>query len=80
MHTKVQKWGNSLAIRIPKAFALDAQLENNSAVDVSLIDGKIVIKAIRPDHWSLEQLLSGVTSDNMHEEIDVGDAVGNEVW
>ncbi len=80
MHTKVQKWGNSLALRIPKAFALDAQLENNSTVDVSLIDGQIVIRPVHPDHWSLEQLLAGVTSDNMHQEIDVGDAVGNEVW
>ncbi len=80
MRTKVQKWGNSLALRIPKAFALDAQLENNSVVEVSLIDGRIVIKPISPQHWSLEQLLSGVTGDNIHQEIDTGDAVGNEVW
>ena len=80
MRTKVQKWGNSLALRIPKAFALDAQLENNSAVEISLIDGRIVIKPISTHHWSLEQLLSGVTSDNIHQENDTGDAVGNEIW
>ncbi|MEA3336054.1 MAG: AbrB/MazE/SpoVT family DNA-binding domain-containing protein [Chloroflexota bacterium] len=80
MRTKVQKWGNSLALRIPKAFALDAQLENNSVVEVSLIEGRIVIKPISPRHWSLEQLLSGVTSDNIHQEMNTGDAVGNEAW
>ena len=80
MRTKVQKWGNSLALRIPKAFALDAQIENNSVVEVSLIDGRIVIKPIAPTHWSLDQLLAGVTSDNIHQEINTGEVVGNEVW
>lgn len=80
MRTKVQKWGNSLALRIPKAFALDAQLENNSVVEILLIDGRIVVKPIPAQQWSLEQLLSGVTSDNLHQEIDTGGAAGNEVW
>ncbi len=80
MRTKVQKWGNSLALRIPKAFALDAQLENNSVVDVSLVDGRIVVKPVSTQHWSLDKLISGVTSDNIHQEIDTGDVVGNEVW
>ena len=80
MLTKVQKWGNSLALRIPKAFALDAQLENDSVVEVSLVDGQIVIKPIAARNWSLEQLLSGVNSNNIHHETDIGNAVGNEVW
>jgi len=78
--TKVQKWGNSLALRIPKAFALDAQLENNSVVEVSLVDGQIVIKPIAASNLSLEQLLSGVTGNNIHHEVETGAAVGNEVW
>jgi len=80
MFTKVQKWGNSLALRIPKAFALDAQLKNNSLVEVSLVDGQIVIKPVAAQAWSLEQLLSNVTSNNLHREIDTGEAFGNEVW
>jgi antitoxin MazE len=80
MFTKVQKWGNSLALRIPKAFALDAQLENDTVVEVSLVDGQIIIKPVAAPSWSLEQLLSAVTSDNIHHETDTGDAVGNEVW
>ncbi|MCX6067920.1 MAG: AbrB/MazE/SpoVT family DNA-binding domain-containing protein [Chloroflexi bacterium] len=80
MLTKVQKWGNSLALRIPKAFAIDAQLENDSVVEVSLIDGQIVIKPIVAPKWTLEQLLSGVNNDNLHHETDTGNAVGNEAW
>lgn len=80
MLTKVQKWGNSLALRIPKAFALDAQLENDSVVEVSLIDGQIVIKLIAAPTWTLEQLLSGINNNNIHHEFDTGNAIGNEVW
>ena len=80
MLTKVQKWGNSLALRIPKAFALDAQLKNDSLVEVSLVDGQIVIRPVPSPALSLEQLLSGVTSHNLHHETDTGNAVGNETW
>ena len=80
MFTKIQKWGNSLAVRIPKAFAQDAQLNNDSVVEVSLVDGQIIIKAVAAQVWNLEQLLSGVSSTNLHHETDTGDALGNEVW
>jgi len=80
MLTKVQKWGNSLALRIPKAFALDAQLENDSAVEISFVDGQIIIKPVSTPTWTLENMLAGVNSDNIHHETDTGDAVGKEVW
>ncbi len=80
MLTKVQKWGNSLALRIPKAFATDAGLEDNSAVEISLVDGQIIVKPVAAQGWSLEQLLAGVTSDNLHGEIDTGEPAGNEAW
>ena len=80
MRVRVQKWGNSLALRIPKAFALDAQIENNSEVDISLVDGQIIIKPVPRQEWTLEGLLAGITSENTHEEVDTGDAVGKEVW
>ena len=80
MITKVQKWGNSLALRIPKAFADTAKIENDSVVDVSFVNGQIVIKPIIPEKMTLEQLLSGVTENNIHREIDTGDAVGSEAW
>jgi len=80
MLTKVQKWGNSLALRIPKAFAVDAQLENDSLVEISIVKGKIVITPIPAPNWTLDELLEGVTKDNLHKEVDTETALGKEVW
>jgi len=80
MLTKIQKWGNSLALRIPRAFALDAKLENDSTVEISFVDGKIIIKPISTPTWSLDELLAGINKNNIHREVETGVAVGNEVW
>jgi antitoxin MazE len=80
MLTKVQKWGNSLALRIPKAFAADAQLENGTVVEMSFVDGQIVVKPVIPPAWTLGQLLAGVNSENIHPETDTGNPVGKETW
>lgn len=80
MLTKVQKWGNSLALRIPKAFALDAQLENESLVEMSVVEGHIIITSVVEPSWTLEELLDGINENNLHSEVDTGFPVGNEVW
>lgn len=80
MLTKVQKWGNSLALRIPKAFALDAQLENESFVEITISEGQIIVTPVVAPSWTLEELLAGVNKNNLHHEIDTGFAMGNEVW
>ena len=80
MLTKVQKWGNSLALRIPKAFAVDAQLENDSLVEISLVKGKIIVTPVPAPGWTLDELLAGITKANLHTEVDTGFAVGNEIW
>lgn len=80
MVTKVQKWGNSLALRIPKAFAVEAQLENDSFVEISFVKGQIIITPVPTPIWTMDELLAGVTEDNLHNEVDTGFAVGNEVW
>ncbi len=80
MRTKVQKWGNSLAVRIPKAFAQEAHLTRDSLVEVTLVDGRIVIEPAPTASWTLDQLLEGVTDGNIHHEIDTGEPVGNEAW
>jgi antitoxin MazE len=80
MLTKVQKWGNSLALRIPRSFALDAHIESGSLVEISLVDGQIVVKRVLTPKWTLEELLAGVTKENLHHEVDPGEPVGNEGW
>jgi antitoxin MazE len=74
MKTRVQKWGNSLALRIPKSFAADAGLHANAAVELSLAKGTLVVRPIKP------QPLRGITDENLPGEWDSGPAVGKEVW
>ncbi len=79
MQARVQKWGNSLAVRIPKPFALDVGLMQNSLVSVSIIEGNLLLEPIKSTP-SLDALLAGITQDNLHQEIKTGIPVGNEVW
>ena len=80
MHVRVQKWGNSLALRIPKTFAEDAAVKDGSVLDVSVLDGKLVAVPVRSKKFTLKQLLSKVKKNNLHGEVDFGPAVGREVW
>ena len=74
---QVQKWGNSLGIRIPKAIAMRAGFEEGSPIDFDVVDGKIIIKR---KQQKLDDLLSLITPDNLHEEISTGKAEGKEEW
>jgi len=80
MKTRVQKWGNSLALRIPKSFATEVGLQRETSVEVSLADGKLVITPVSQPKLTLKQLLAKITKDNLHHEVDTGSAVGNETW
>jgi antitoxin MazE len=79
MRSQVQKWGNSLALRIPKSFAIEAGLQEDAVVDLVLVEGKLVVTP-RPEPISLEKLLAGITTDNLHDEQDLGRPIGREVW
>jgi antitoxin MazE len=78
MRIQIQKWGNSLAIRIPKTFAKETRIEQGSIVDLSAVKGQLIAKPIREQEYSLDKLLAGVTKENLHTEIDTGDIVGRE--
>lgn len=80
MLTKVQKWGNSIALRIPKAFADEIQIASDSAVELTVEAGKLVITPVEQEAYSLEELLAQVTPENVHGEVDWGESVGNEGW
>lgn len=80
MQSRVQKWGNSLALRIPKSFATEIGLTDDSPVELSLIEGKLVIAPLPVRSYSLEELLAYITPENIHGELDTGAAEGNEVW
>ncbi len=80
MRTRVQRWGNSLALRIPKSFATETALADGAEVDLTLEDGRLVITPLAESPFSLEDLLAGITPDNLHGETDNGASVGAEAW
>ena len=80
MRTRVQKWGNSLALRIPKSFAAEVGLQRETSVELSLAAGQLVIAPVAQSKPNLKQLLAKVTKENLHHEVDTGPAAGNETW
>ena len=81
MRAKVQKWGNSLALRLPKALAEEANVQHGSPVEITIRGNKIVIEAMRErKRYDLDELLAGVKPENLHGETDFGIPVGKEAW
>lgn len=80
MHVSVRKWGNSLALRIPKSVAADSEIKHGSVVEVSVVKGKLVVAPVSARTYTLDQLLSGITKKNLHGQLDTGAPVGLESW
>lgn len=77
--TKIQKWGNSFGIRIPKEFIEELNLKQGSEIELRKIDDilQIIPKKRKP---TLEELMAKITPENQHDEIDWGTPQGKEVW
>lgn len=80
MQTKIQKWGNSLGLRIPRSFAAQAQVTEGATVDLSVENGRLLVQPLRARRYVLGDLLKKITPRNMHREVSTGEAVGREVW
>lgn len=80
MKTVVQQWGNSLALRIPKAFAQQTSIKKGSPVTLTVESGGMVMKPVKRRKYTLEELVSRITPRNRHPETDWGQPVGKETW
>ena len=81
MITQIAKWGNSLALRIPGAYAREVQITEGGSVDICVLDGKIVITPVETvPNYDLNQLLAEISPENLHGETDTGKPVGKESW
>ncbi len=80
MRVQIQKWGNSLALRIPKPFAQDAGVREGTMVQLSVSDGRLVAAPLRARKPHLKDLLARITKVNLHEEVKTGLPVGREAW
>jgi antitoxin MazE len=80
MQTTVQKWGNSLAVRIPVSLSREIGIKDGSSIDISVDDsGTIMIKPTTKKYM-LSDLLKRINSLNLHGEVQTGDPIGNEIW
>jgi antitoxin MazE len=78
MEAVVQKWGNSLGIRIPRNLALEFHLKNGTPVDITEEDDRIVIRPRIAK--KLKDMLDAIDDKNTHEEIKVSGKAGKEIW
>jgi antitoxin MazE len=80
MRSSMKRWGNSLAVRIPKSFAAEIGVDEGSAVEISLEEGRLLISPLERSDLKLEDLLAEVTEENRHAEVVVEGPVGREAW
>lgn len=80
MITKIQKWGNSLAVRIPKPYASEMKIGDGASIEMMVEEGALVITPARESGWTIEALLADVTDENIHEEWEAGPPRGRESW
>ncbi|MBI2896430.1 MAG: AbrB/MazE/SpoVT family DNA-binding domain-containing protein [Deltaproteobacteria bacterium] len=78
MVVKIQRWGNSLALRLPKAVVEKAGLGEGSSLDVEAKKGQIVPRSVR--RYRLQDLLDGITPGTLHAEVSTGPRRGREAW
>ena len=83
MKVEFLKWGNSLALRVPKAFAEEIGASVGKRAEMTAEDGALVVKVEKPKkrrRQHLEHLINGITEENRHLEVEWGAPVGKEVW
>ena len=78
MTVPMKKWGNSLALRIPKDIATTLSIEYDTKMELSIVDGALVLRPLKSSR--LEHLVSQINSSNLHNEIETGESVGYEEW
>jgi antitoxin MazE len=79
MTTLIAKWGNSLAVRIPKNLAAEVNVQDGDPVEVSVEAGALVVRP-QAKRYSIDELVEGITPKNRHGETDWGKPTGKEIW
>ena len=78
MILQVKKWGNSLAVRLPKDISKALSVQNNSFLELELVGDGLLLKPKKSSE--LDKLISQINPQNLHAEIKTGKSVGNEIW
>lgn len=78
--TKIQKWGNSHGIRLPKIILDTVRWKENDTIEIIEQDGGLLLKPVAPKRKSIDELFAGYQGDYKAKEMDWGEKVGNEIW
>jgi antitoxin MazE len=79
-YLQIKRWGNSLALRIPKAILTQLGIKEDDELKMNITDNSLVLTPIIKKEYSLSEMLSQISDDNLHDEADFGQPAGNEVW
>ena len=79
MKARISKWGNSLAIRLPRQILADLGLAEAGSVEILVENGRLIITPVFKE-YELEELVEGITAENQHSETDWGPPQGAETW
>jgi len=77
---RIQKWGNSLGLRIPRTLAADAHVAEGTSVELNVENGRLIVAPQRKANCRIEDLVARITPENLHGETDTGSPLGREVW
>jgi len=80
MISRILKWGNSLAVRIPKVFADEMNVAESTSIQMVLKEGALQITPVMEAGWDLVDLLAGVMDENLHDEWETDKPAGREAW
>jgi len=79
VRAQLAKWGNSRAVRIPKALLQQACFREDEELNLIAVEGCITIRPLRRK-LTLESLVKQITPENRHDELDWGRPAGKEIW
>ncbi len=80
MNSAIRKWGNSIAVRLPKVVAEEVSLRSGSPVTIEARDGRVLVTPVRKPAYRLASLVRGITKTNRHRPLDMGRPRGDEAW
>lgn len=78
MDSTVSAWGNSLGLRIPKAYAKEVGLNEGTKVQIFVEGGQLIVRPLK--RHSLKELVDRISPENTYGEVDFGEPEGKEIW